>query len=67
MILSFYRQSNTEGRKLGIELTYLAPLWKLYKNLSEEDGPEKTHAAVRALTELFLVAEDVAMVGSCNS
>lgn len=48
--------------ELRIDLTFLAPLWRLYAKLSEDHGPEKTKSLIRALTELFLIAEHVAMV-----
>ncbi|XP_067952130.1 zinc finger ZZ-type and EF-hand domain-containing protein 1-like [Watersipora subatra] len=54
--------SSFEGpSELTMDLKYLAPLWKLYKSLSDEHGPEQTSAVLRALTELFFIAEDVAM------
>lgn len=48
--------------ELMIDLTYLSPLWKLYKSMAEEQGPEQTPPLLRALTELFFSAENVAMV-----
>lgn len=47
---------------LHIDLTYLSPLWKLYKGMSDDQGPEQTPSLLRALTELFYVAENVALV-----
>lgn len=55
--------ANFDGpTELKMDLRFLAPLWKLYKSLSEEHGPEQTSAVLRALTELFFTAENVAMV-----
>lgn len=48
--------------ELKMDLRYLAPLWKLYKTLSADHGPEQTSAVLRALTELFFIAENIAMV-----
>lgn len=56
-------QPVTESDSLRLDLTYLTPLWKLYEKLGDDHGPEKTKPVLRALTELFLVAEKIAMVG----
>ena len=45
-----------------MDLKYLTPLWNLYKTMTEDHGYEQTSALHRALTELFFIAENVAMV-----
>ncbi|KAF6029661.1 hypothetical protein EB796_011992 [Bugula neritina] len=58
--------SKTEGdgcgpTELKLDLRYLAPLWRLYFNMSEDHGPEQASDLLRALTELFVEAETVAL------
>jgi hypothetical protein len=58
------------GSELEVELGLLQPLWALYNKDGEKEEPASattpTSAIVpttmRALTELFLVAENLAMV-----
>lgn len=52
----------TKPLECEIDLTHLTPLWRLYKTMSERQGPEHTSSHLRALTELFYVAENVSLV-----
>jgi len=55
-----------ELSSLRMELCYLAPLWELYQKLITNVSPGycDVPSVVRALTELFYVAENLAMVSS---
>jgi len=55
-----------ELSSLKMELCYLAPLWELYQKLVTDicPGYYDVPSVVRALTELFYVAENLAMVSS---
>ena len=58
-------QFKKEGcKELGTDLSLLLPLWKLYNNMSdiaEKDSTTIVGPLCRALTELFLVSENLAM------
>ena len=60
--LLHYRSDSVH--RLQIDLTLLRPLWRLYNKLSNEQVEAGTVVppVVRALTEFFLTAEDLAMV-----
>jgi len=57
----FYRSDGVDMSPL--QLSLLSPLWVLYQSVSDTNDREKTTPLQRALTELFLVAEDSAEVG----
>ncbi|XP_013398348.1 zinc finger ZZ-type and EF-hand domain-containing protein 1-like [Lingula anatina] len=51
-----------DPQKCRVDLTLLKPLWKLYKSsFKDTEGGSVTQPIVRALTELFLVAENTAL------
>ena len=54
---------------MGLDLSLLKPMWQMYNKMSE-DSPEAGSVltpVVRALTELFFVAEDLALVSLYTS
>ena len=65
MLKILQAQFKGEGCKdLSVDLSLLLPLWKLYSNLSdvaEKNSTTIVSSLCRALTELFLVAENLAM------
>ena len=80
MLKILQSQFSAQGcQKLEIDLSLLLPLWKLYNNMAEVKGHEEVGGATsttsshttivsqlcRALTELFLTAENLAMDWGC--
>ena len=65
MIGVYFRSSGAAS--LSVELAQLRALWQLYTKLSDDRGKSNqasiSSPVTRALTEFFLVAENLAMVG----
>ena len=60
------------AKTLQLDLTLLKPLWTLYRGgtssaTDDGDAPSVIPAATRALTDLFLEAEGLALVGDAQA
>ena len=62
MSYTFFRERGNE--KLVLDLSLLRPLWGLYQKMSScgVEAGSVVSPVVRALTEFFLIAENLAMV-----
>ena len=61
---SYFR--NSEGQQLGIDVALLRPLYQLYTNMTKQESEPGSilPPVTRALTELFLQVENLAIVSS---
>ena len=61
---SYFR--NSEGQQLGIDVALLRPLYQLYTNMTKQESEPGSilPPVTRALTELFLQVENLAIVSN---